>query len=297
MTIRQWLQINTQLLASRGITTARLDCLVLLEDQLHQDRSLLLAHDEQELSPEALQNLDAMIARRAQHIPLAYIRGVAEFYGRSYQVNPAVLVPRPESETIIDLLKEYVTQITKARTVSSDGAGAIYTRIPIDAIIDVGTGSGALAISARLELPPDAVRSVIAIDTDQNCLAVAANNAASQSARIEIVQSDLLTALLEKDTDFDHTILLCNLPYVPDEYAFNQAARHEPRLALFGGPDGLDLYRKLFEQLQTTQGRPQALFCESLPIQHNALEKIAASAGYKLKQTADFIQLFVPGGV
>lgn len=277
MTVDNWLLNNQQTLDKSGIATARLDALVLLEDATGKDRSWLLAHHEHDVKGSTLHRLQEQIEKRCQHIPLAQIRGKTEFYGREFIINEHVLEPRPESETMIELLKELVNgrQFTVDRQLH---------------IIDVGTGSGALGITAKLELPDT---KVTAIDVDQECLRIARKNARKHSVEIDIVQSDLLTnlSILDERRSKRESIVLANLPYVPDDFTVNNAALNEPKIAIFGGPDGLDIYRRLFQQINKKQ-HVKYIFTESLPFQHKELEKIAKSAGYKLIKEDDFIQVF-----
>jgi len=272
MTIGTWLTVAQQQLETAGIATARLDTLVLLEDCLGRDRALLLAHPEAELTAEQERVLQQQLVRRETHEPLAYIRGKSEFYGRQFYVDNRVLEPRPESETIIDILKPLITP-------DADGA-----------IIDVGTGSGALAVTAALELPEDSALHVMAVDIDPGCLEVAMRNAQTLGADVALLQSDLLTQIPADEHIF---ALLCNLPYVPDNFQINTAAGHEPRLALFGGPDGLDYYRTLCAQAQARgTKKPRYILTEALPPQHEVLAAIAHDYGYRLTQADGFIQLF-----
>lgn len=273
MTVQQWLQKQTKVLQSAGIETARLDCLVLLEDATKHDRAWLLAHPEQILQSAEIAKLKTWVERRAAHEPLAYIRGKAEFYGRLFAVTHEVLVPRPESEGIIDLLLAYVEH---QATPTKDTA-----------IVDVGTGSGCLAITAALELP---TVQVSATDIDQACLTQAQYNAEQLGADCTFRQADLATDITPAT---DRLIVLANLPYVPTNYPINQAATHEPPRALFGGNDGLDLYRRLFEQITNYSLPVQAIITESLPEQHPSLAAIAAQYGYQLGQSTDLAQLFV----
>lgn len=171
MNISDWLQQSTKGLEEKGIDTARLDCLVILEDLITKDRSWILAHQDEMLTDEQLRKLDEQLEQRGKHTPLAYIRGKTEFYGREFLINEYVLEPRPESETIIELLKQSVT----------DGA--------IERIIDVGTGSGALAITAKLEIP---AADIIAIDIDKNCLELAQRNAIKHKADVNCIEGNLL---------------------------------------------------------------------------------------------------------
>lgn len=264
MKINDWLATAQAELDAADIATARLDALVLLEDCLVRDRAFILAHSDGELTDEQLEVLASQLARRKHHEPLAYIRGKTEFYGRDFLVNSHVLEPRPESEAIIDCLKQLA---------------------PAEAVIaDIGTGSGALAITAKLELPAS---KVLAVDVDPKCLEVARQNATRHAVELQFMSGSLLEPLKDARPD----ILLCNLPYVPDDFQINKAATHEPDLALFGGPDGLDLYRQLFKQ---TEGftAPPLVIAESMPSQHAALDIIARQHGYEQQQTDGFIQVF-----
>src|SRR6266404_864 len=104
MTLGTYLSLSEAKLKQAGISSARLDVLILLEDSLHKDRAWLLAHPEHDLSTELINKLQSKLSRRAAHVPLSYIRGHTEFYGRRFKLNRHVLEPRPESETMIELL-------------------------------------------------------------------------------------------------------------------------------------------------------------------------------------------------
>lgn len=243
---------------------------MLLEDLLGKDRAHLLAHPEIELTGEQERVLNEQIERRSKHEPLAYIRGKTEFYGREFIVNAHTLEPRPETETMLDELKGLGFR--------ERGQGVT--------LIDVGTGSGAIAISAKLELPN---ATVFATDISAESIAIAKRNAQKHQADITFNQGNLLDPLTLGPLPYT---LLCNLPYVPDEYDLNEAARNEPPLAIFGGADGLDLYRELFAQIDRQEHKPQHILTEALPFQHKDLALIAKSHGYTLAKTDDFIQLF-----
>jgi release factor glutamine methyltransferase len=267
--VENFLKASTQRLNEVGVNSARLDCLILLEDATGKGRAWLLAHPEYSLPDSLITSLDKKITRRAAHIPLAYIRSQVEFYGRTFLVNEHVLVPRPESENIIQLL--------------------LALELPTaPSIVDVGTGSGALAITAKLELSQ---ASVSATDIDQACLEMARQNATRLQAELSYFEMDLLAGMPQSPD-----VVLANLPYVPDELEINQAAKHEPELALFGGPDGLDLYRRMFAQIDSFgddhTSRPLYIITESLPSQHLALAAIAKEKGYDLRTVAEFIQVF-----
>lgn len=276
MLAAEWLKRSEAKLKEAGMPTARLDCLVLLEDASGHDRAWLLAHPEFELAAAVENSLNAKLSRRTQHVPLAYIRGRTEFYGREFQVNEHTLVPRPETETMIELLRHVAVHDWQQM------GGAV--------IADIGTGSGALAVTAKLEFPE---AEVMATDIDENCLRTARRNARNLHADITLARGNLLEPLPKLDWPF--TILLCNLPYVPDDFHINTAATHEPRRAIFGGADGLDCYREMFGQIAGLDAKPLYIFTEALPPQHEALDAIARGAGYGLRRTADFIQFFQRG--
>lgn len=265
--VEDWIKQSINSLEIAKIESARLDCLVLLEDVTGKNRTHLLAHPELKLTTEQQNQLNEMIQRRVTHEPLAYIRGKSEFYGHEFIVNKHVLVPRPESESILDIL-------------------GCYGDIPT--IIDVGTGSGALAVSAALAKPES---EIIAVDIDENCLKVARQNAKRLGADIKTKHGDLLRGI-NLDTYPGPIAILANLPYVPDEYKVNKAAKHEPKLALFGGPDGLDLYRVMFDQLDVFEDQEIIIITEALESQHDNLAGIAKNHGFMPAKTEVLAQSF-----
>lgn len=281
MILNEWLHSQAKYLSGEGITTARLDCLVLLADELKKDKSWLLAHPETVLMVQSLKKLNKHVERRAGHEPLAYIRGKSEFYGREFMVTRDTLEPRPETETMIDLLK----QSTKLHKLTDQ-------RVRPFEIVDVGTGSGCLAITARIELPDV---EVVGVDISKKCLEIAKTNSRKLNADVKFHQGNLLETLPNSKYQIPKSqfAILANLPYVPDEHTINQAAMFEPKIAIFGGPDGLDLYRQMFSQINELEIKPCFIFTESLPFQHKELAQIAKNSGYKLKTSEDFIQVFV----
>ena len=263
--VDQWLKRATELLEASSVPMARLDALILLEEVTDKERGWLLAHPEFTLSVEQIALLDKLIERRANHEPLAYIRGKSEFYGREFIVTPATLQPRPETETMIKLFDELGS---------------------VKVVADIGTGSGCLALTAKLEHPS---LEIYATEINDEALDVAKLNAKKLDADVRFYQGNLLEPLYNLNVP---DVLLCNLPYVPDSHTINQAAMQEPEVAIFGGTDGLDLYRELFTQISKLKYKPEYVLTESLPFQHIELEAIAKSAGYRLRQAEDFIQVF-----
>jgi len=247
MTVEEFIKTTTVELKHAGIDTARLDTLVLLEDALHRDRAILLAHLEDEIPTPILAELYKKRVAREKHTPLAYIRGKAMFYGRDFIVNNNVLIPRPETESIIDLLKELTPDKPH--------------------IVDIGTGSGCIGITAKLEIP---------------------ENVELHHVKVTSKEADLLPI------DESYDVVLANLPYVPDQMEINQAATYEPRLALFSGVDGMDHYKAFWEQLSKITTKPKLIITESLPSQHHMNALLARKSGYYLTALRDFAQAFQP---
>ena len=203
---------------------ARRDAELLLLHVTGLTRAELMTHPNRELSESQMSAYRAAIARRARNEPVQYITGTQEFYGRSFAVTPAVLIPRPETEHLVE--------------------SALALHAAPKRILDIGTGSGILAITLALELP-NAI--VIATDTSAEALAVARQNAAALGAidRIHFVESDLFAALADERFD----CIVANPPYVAtDEVLEPQVRDYEPVTALYAGEDGLALYRRLIPQ-------------------------------------------------
>ncbi len=290
MNIATWLQNTASALRSSS-ETPQLDSEVILQFVINKDRAWMHTYPDHLLSRSELTRLSGLVKRRAKHEPVAYLLGVQEFYGYEFKITPAVLVPRPESESIIELLLARV--------------GGLLSSTPnlTPTIVDVGTGSGALAITAALELShlPFTIPQplIYATDIDNNCLTLAKKNAKRLKAEVTFLHGDLLTPVLPHLplTNPQPLFILANLPYVPEAHPVNTAAEYEPRLALYGGSDGLDLYRTLFEQLSElsrNQSAKSSIYCytESLLSQHEALQEIAESYGFELLQTDGLVQEF-----
>ena len=269
MTIRQWLEFATDKLKANECTdTPRLDAEILLADTLEKERFWLIAHDETLISDTQQKQLAYKLRRRLSHEPIAYIRGVQEFYGRQFYVDKTVLIPRPESESLIELFTEL--------------------HLPKHAeVADIGCGSGALGVTAWLERPDIYISF---LDIDPRVFTIVKKNARLHAVRHQQYYSgDLLDAWAQP-----YDVLLANLPYVPTDYRVNSSAMKEPALALYSGADGLDHYRKLFSQLKSgTYGVP-AVITESFPSQHDELKNIARDSGWNLQRTHGFAQLFLP---
>lgn len=273
MQISSWLREASNSFQRAGIESAHLDALLLLEHYLKKSREWILAHEEEVIGDKLLSKLNKARDQRLNREPLAYITGEKEFYGRTFSVDENVLIPRPESEAIIELLKQILKQVQDDTQ-----------------IIDVGTGSGCLAITAKLELPE---ADVIATDISDEALKTASVNAKTLNARVEFIRSDLLESMPRSKFELANSIILANLPYVPDGLITSEEITKEPGLALFSGSDGLNCYRKFWKQILELKNPPMAVITESLENQHEKLAQLAKSAGYKLKSTNGLAQLFI----
>jgi release factor glutamine methyltransferase len=239
-----------------------LDGPVLLAHVLGCDRATLLAHPERHLTPEQAATFRALIVRRADGVPVAYLTGRRAFFDLELLVTPDVLIPRPETEHLVEL-----------------ALGWARGRVGHLRVVDVGTGSGAIALALARHLPE---AQVWAVDRSFAALRVARANAArlGLSARVHFLQADLLTACGGPAPSFD--LIAANLPYIPaDALPDLPVARHEPLLALDGGPEGLTLIRRLIAQA------PRALAAHGL-----LLMEIEATQGEQV--TALAAQVF-PG--
>jgi release factor glutamine methyltransferase len=211
--------------AERGIPTARLDAELLLADVLGRDRVGLYTHFDQPLGADELAKYRGLIKRRLAGEPVAYLVGKKEFRSLELVVDARVLVPRPETEHVVDVVLELL-----------DGKEA-------PRVVDVGTGSGAIALAVA-KARPDA--RVLAVDRSPDAAAVARANAERLQLPVEVREGDLL-APVQADAPFD--VIVSNPPYIPtaELSSLPREVLQEPKLALDGGPDGLTVIRPLVE--------------------------------------------------
>jgi release factor glutamine methyltransferase len=196
-------------------------------------RSQLFANLQTVLEDEVLASFQRVVFEHGEGRPVQYIIGSEEFYGRRFLVNEEVLIPRPETEELVYGALKRIEKLLQGR----DGLE----------LVDIGTGSGAIAITLKLELPS---LKVVASDIAAPSLEVARENARQLGAEVEFVQGDLLKPFAQANRTFD--IVLSNPPYIPvgDMNDMSEVVtEHEPHRALFAGVDGLDLYRRFMEEL------------------------------------------------
>jgi len=269
MTISQWITETTTSLKSVGIPSARLDAEIILAHTLKKQRTYLHAHGDEPLTGRELEIADARAALRLDRTPVAYIIGHKEFYGRLFKVTPSTLIPRPESEMIITLLKELLPT-----------TASLLQEAP-KRLVDVGTGSGCLGITAKLERPD---LEVALLDVSNHALKVAEKNAGILQADVSLQRSNLLA-----DYPFRPDIILANLPYVDPEWERSPETEHEPELALFASDSGLYLIKNLIEETSARTNAGALLFLEADPRQHKAIVSHAKSHGLLLRESRDFI--------
>ena len=205
-------------------TEAQRDAALLLCRVLGQDRAWLWTHPDVPLTAAQLAQYDRLLARRAQYEPMQYILGEQEFYGLRFRVTPDVLIPRPETELLVEAVLARVSREEPVR------------------IVDVGTGSGAIAVALAHALP---LAQLTALDMSPSALQIARENAAAHDVSVRFLESDLLRAV-EAET-FD--AIVSNPPYIADgELLEPQVREYEPAQALFAGPTGLEVYRRLIPE-------------------------------------------------
>jgi len=267
VTLGGWIRAAAATLRTSKISTSQLDAEIILAHTLNKPRTYLHAHSNDKLPLTYVPVLDARLTLRKNRVPLAYITGHREFYGRQFFVTPAVLIPRPETETIIDWVKKDV-----------------YANFNKRRILDVGTGSGAIGISLSLELPNAHVEVT---DISSSALAVAQKNIANLKAPVaRVFESDLLSALSQTDT-YDY--IIANLPYVDQSWERSPETAHEPSLALFARSGGLEIIFALISQADRHLTPHGLLLLEADPVQHAAIIAFAQTYGLKTLETTDYL--------
>lgn len=220
MNIAATLRKAAQRLRTRHVHAPDLTARVLLADLLDRDQAWLVAHSDDEIEHGLRERYEEAVRRRCEGVPMQYIRELQEFYGLDFRVNPDVLIPRPETEHVVE--------------------AALQRIRPGNLVLDVGTGSGAIAVSLARHAPG---ATVIASDISPAAARVARANAENLDANVEFFLGDLVDALSGNQVD----VLVSNPPYVPlrDAPGLQAELRHEPPMALFGGEDGLGVIRRL----------------------------------------------------
>jgi release factor glutamine methyltransferase len=251
-TVMDVLRWTTSRFEERGLSTPRLDAEILVAHALALPRLQLYVQFDRPLLPPELGTIRELVKRRQGGESVAYAIGKKEFYGLELAVDGRVLVPRPDTETLVDEALERIGRARRARAADGEAppseeasveqpVAEAAPALPAPRVADVGTGSGAIAITLAKQRPDAAV---FASDVSRDALAVARANAERHGAAITFLEGDLESPLLAH-APFD--LVAANLPYIPagDIAGLAPEVRAEPALALDGGPDGLDLVRRL----------------------------------------------------
>ncbi|MFH1218599.1 MAG: peptide chain release factor N(5)-glutamine methyltransferase [Candidatus Peregrinibacteria bacterium] len=230
MRLKDLLKAGAQVLGGRK--TAILDCEVLLAYVLGKSREELISSGGDEIDEEFSELFESYLERVKSGEPIAYITGAKEFYGLDFFVDKRVLIPRPETEQIVDRILEYLGRSENARA------------------LDVGTGSGNIAVAVAKNFVGEI--EIEALEVSEGAVEVAKLNVSQHGVedRVYVFQSDLLECV-ENGEKYD--VIAANLPYIGEvkhHYVSKDSEKFEPNVALFGGNDGLELYRRLFSQIR-----------------------------------------------
>ncbi len=265
LTIEEAVLRGTELLAGHGLKTPRPDAQLLVLKSTGKDLAFLLTHPDWKLTAEQRKRLEEWLDQRKEHYPIQYLVGSQEFFGRLFQVDSSVLIPRPETELIVETCLELVRTL---------GEGSVQA-------VDVGTGSGCIAVTLACEEPR--IR-VTAVDISEAALDVARENARRLGCleRVEFLRGDVLGPLEASGRKFD--LIVSNPPYVDDgsaevEYSVKT---FEPREAVFAGPTGLEIYTKIFRSSQRLLGRPGWLVLEMGYGIADRVTELAGREGWRL---------------
>ncbi|MBP7898338.1 peptide chain release factor N(5)-glutamine methyltransferase [Candidatus Gracilibacteria bacterium] len=242
MIIKELLQKSTQELPNREL--GRLEVEVLLAHALGFTKEQLFCAYDQDASDASLDLFYAGLDRLKEGEPLSYVIGEKEFYDLSFKVGKGVLIPRPETEWLVEKI------ISLSTSHFSTGAS----------IADIGTGSGCIGVSLAKNLP---TAKIVLVDISPDALDIARENVSRHAVgdRALVIQSDLLNTIIDQHFD----IIVANLPYIGEKkfhFVAQDVDKYEPHIALYGGHDGLQLYKKMFQQIQDMKSKPSYLFGE-----------------------------------
>ena len=271
-TIESWLKKTAQKLRNAKIESSQLDAELILANVLKVERTFLHANPQKKLSKNIIFHANNFLNKRLKRIPLAYIFREKEFFGRTFFVNENVLVPRPETETLIEITQKILQ--------------------PNDVVLDIGTGSGIIPVNLKAECGEKV--EVFASDISLQALAVANLNAKKLlNQEIPLFESNLLEKI-PSDTLSKITIITANLPYVNRDWVDfekNNELHHEPQIALYARKNGLELIFELLFQAQDLP-RLRKIILEADPCQFEEIEKYANSCGFLKSKSENYTIVF-----
>ncbi|MFP4372334.1 MAG: peptide chain release factor N(5)-glutamine methyltransferase [Halanaerobium sp.] len=265
MNIKELLKRSDQFLAERGIESSRLDAEVLMADLLDMERINLYVKYDYPLKSSEINTYREMIKQRAKRVPVAYITETKEFMSLEFKVKEGVLIPRPETENLVETVIEYCQQ----------------NELQSPQIIDVGTGSGAIAVSLAHYLSDS---KVVGVDLSPAALKVARQNMEKHelSERMSILKSDLLAEFIKREIK-GIDIIVSNPPYISEAEMeeLPPEVKKEPKTALQAGEDGLDYYRRLIPEAEKVLKKGGKIFLE---IGYQQAEAVRGIFGEKWSQ-------------
>ncbi|MBE3565811.1 MAG: peptide chain release factor N(5)-glutamine methyltransferase [Thermogemmatispora sp.] len=285
LTIGQILPRAIGYLEKKGVEKPRLEAEVLLSAVLGLERIQLYVQFERPLTSQEVDRYRELVAQRGQRVPTAYLVGHKEFFSLEFKVTPAVLIPRPETERLVEVALSWLKRQAEEKEALAElpGRGAGVREAAKLLVADVGTGSGVVAVTIARELGERC--HVYALDLSPEALAVAAENAARHGveSRITFLQGDLLSPLQALGLEGKLEAVLSNPPYIPSallDRLAPEVSRYEPRLALDGGVDGLAVFRRLVPQAGVFLKPGGLLACEMGEDQGKGIEQIIRSQGW-----------------
>lgn len=248
MTVGEAQKIAEKMLGRAKIESKHIDATILLEKVINKPREWIYAHPEAELGDDQEAEYLVLIDRRSKRTPLVHLTNTREFYGLDFYINEDVLTPRVETEKMVEYAIKYTPKDSR--------------------LIDIGTGSGAIAIAIAKHRPD---LKITATDVTDEAMSVARRNAKTHKVTLTFDVSDLFSNIEGR-----FATVVTNLPYLRDDADLMPEVKKEPGVALFGGDDGLDLYRKFLAQLPAQLEPDGYLFTECDPWQQEELLKEAA---------------------
>jgi release factor glutamine methyltransferase len=287
MTIREAHLWASRFLASKDVLYPERNAEWILRKLLNWDSVSFLTRWNERLPDPIKESFFASIERRGKREPLQYILGEAEFYGRTFRVTPDVLIPRPETECLVDCVLKWV-----------ESRALVEQHLPLLRIVDIGVGSGAIAVTLALELQKMNTQGklhgdfeVHAVDLSEGAVTIASENASRLGANVTFHHGNGLQPLIEKQLNVN--VIVSNPPYITDEELEQlqpEVKRYEPHLALHGGQDGMDPYRLILKQSQSLPDRSvNPLLLVAFEVGHTQAPMIADMIQQSLQFQTDIV--------
>lgn len=270
-TVSDWLQYARKRLSHSGFNSSSLDSELILATVLKTNRQTLHAHPERNLSPTIIRQANRLLRMRLKDFPIAYMTGTKEFFGHDFIVSRDVLIPRQESEDMIELA---LNSLPSQNTIN---------------ILDVGCGSGVLGQSLAIELSRLGINfKLTQSDISPKALKIASKNAKKHNLNVQFIKSNLLA---KTGSSFD--IILANLPYVNKKWHYVDGVKFEPKIAIFAPDNGLSLIKKFIHQIAEEKTNYSRMFLlESDMSQTKEIQQMLKNIGARGIASSGYITLF-----